>query len=70
MSKGRSRISYEANKLDIYSISAAAVEKVDIKIGKEKAIELDILMNNSAGIFQLDELLKRKIQNSGPWMPY
>ena len=65
MSKGRSRIVYELEKLDIYSVSAAAIEKVDIEEGKEKPIQLNILMNNSAGIFQLDELLKKKIIGSG-----
>ena len=65
MSKGRSRIAYESEKLDIYSVSAAAIEKIDIEKGKEKPIQLNILMNNSAGIFQLDELLKKKIIGSG-----
>ncbi len=65
MSKGRSRIVYELEKLDIYSVSAAAIDKVDIKEGEDKPIQLDILMNNSAGIFQLDELLKKKIIGSG-----
>jgi len=65
MSKGRSRIAYESEKLDIHSVSAAAIEKVDIEEGKEKPIQLNILMNNSAGIFQLDELLKKKIIGSG-----
>jgi len=65
MSKGRSRIAYESEKLDIYSVSAAAIEKVDIEKGTEKPIQLNIMMNNSAGIFQLDELLKNKIIGSG-----
>ena len=65
MSEGRSRIVYEMEKLDIYSVSAAAIDKVNINKGTEKPIQLDILMNNSAGIFQLDELLKKKIIGSG-----
>jgi len=65
MSKGRSRIVYELEKLDIYSVSAAAIDKVDIEEGSKKPIQLNILMNNSAGIFQLDELLKKKIIGSG-----
>jgi metal-dependent HD superfamily phosphatase/phosphodiesterase len=48
-------------KLDIYSVSAAAIDKVNIKQGDNKPIQIDILMNNSAGIFQLDELLKIKL---------
>ena len=65
MSEGRSRIVYQQEKLDIYSVSAAAVDKVNIKEGKDKPIQIDILLNNSAGIFQLDELLKNKIVGSG-----
>jgi len=65
MSKGRSRVVYESDKIDIYSVSSAAVEKVDIEEGIEKPIQLNISMNNSAGIFQVDELLKKKINGSG-----
>jgi len=67
MSKGRSRIAYESENLDIHSVSAAAIEKVDIEegVGTKKPIQIKILMNNSAGIFQLDELLKKKIIGSG-----
>jgi metal-dependent HD superfamily phosphatase/phosphodiesterase len=65
MSEGRSRIVYKLEKLDIYSVSAAAIDKVNINKGTEKPIQIDILMNNSAGIFQLDELLKKKIIGSG-----
>lgn len=65
MSKGRSRIPYESGKIDIYSVSAAAIENVEIVEGQDKPIQLNITMNNSAGLFQLDELLKRKISGSG-----
>ena len=64
MSEGRSRIPYEAGKIDIHSISAAAIDNVEIKEGKEKPIEVIIVMNNSAGIFQIDELLKSKFKGS------
>lgn len=65
MSQGRSRIPYEAGNVDIYSISAAAVDQVEIKEGEDKPIQINILMNNSAGLFQVDELLKRKLKGSG-----
>lgn len=65
MSKGRSRITYESEIIDIYSVSSAAIENVSIEKGIEKPIQLNILMNNSAGIFQVDELLKKKINGSG-----
>lgn len=65
MSKGRSRIPYEAGKTDIHSISAAAIDNVEIKEGKSKPILINIIMNNSAGVFQVDELLKSKLKGSG-----
>lgn len=65
MSKGRSRIPYKSGKIDIHSVSAAAIENVEITEGKDKPIQLNITMNNSAGLFQLDELLKKKIIGSG-----
>jgi len=65
MSKGRSRIPYEAGGVNIYSVSAAAIENVEIIEGKDKPIQIEIPMNNSAGIFQVDELLKSKLIGSG-----
>lgn len=64
MTEGRSRIPFEAGELNIHSVSAQAVESVSIERGDERPIRLNIQLNNSAGIFQLDELLKRKLTNS------
>ncbi len=64
MSEGRSRIPFEMGKLDIHSVSALAIDKVDLSKGKEKPVRIDIHMNNYAGIFQVDELLKPKIRTS------
>lgn len=65
MSEGRSRIPYESGEVNIHSISAAAIDSVEIEEGEEKPIQINILMNNSAGLFQIDELLKNKIFGSG-----
>jgi len=65
MSQGRSRIPYETGKVDIYSISAAAIDNVEIQDGEDKPIQINIWMNNSAGLFQVDELLKMKLMGSG-----
>jgi len=65
MSEGRSRIPYQTGNVDIYSVSAAAIDDVEIVEGEEKPIQINILMNNSAGLFQVDELLKRKLIGSG-----
>ena len=65
MSQGRSRIPYEAGKMDIHSVSAAAINKVEILEGEVRPIQINIYMNNIAGIFQVDELLRRKLLGSG-----
>jgi len=65
MSEGRSRIPYQTGNVDIYSVSAAAIDNIEIVEGEEKPIQINILMNNSAGLFQVDELLKRKLTGSG-----
>jgi hypothetical protein len=65
MSEGRSRIPYQTGNVDIFSVSAAAIDSVEISEGEEKPIQINILMNNSAGLFQVDELLKKKLIGSG-----
>lgn len=65
MSEGRSRIPYQAGKIDIHSISAAAIDRVEILEGSDKPVQINIWMNNMAGVFQVDELLRRKLIGSG-----
>jgi metal-dependent HD superfamily phosphatase/phosphodiesterase len=65
MTKGRSRIPFEAGQINIHSLSAAAIEKVEIGKGQDKPIRIFVTMSNSAGIFQLDDLLKEKLHGSG-----
>jgi len=65
MAKGRSRIPFERGRVSIHSISAAAIDEVVISEGKERAVLVEIKMNNSAGLYQVDELLKAKMHGSG-----
>jgi metal-dependent HD superfamily phosphatase/phosphodiesterase len=65
MAKGRSRIPFERGSVSIHSLSAAAIEDVTIKDGEERPIMIEILMNNSSGIYQVDGLLKAKLRGSG-----
>jgi len=65
MEKGRARIPFASGSVNIHSVSALAIDKVRVGKGSERPIQIDILMNNSAGIFQVDELLKEKIARSG-----
>jgi metal-dependent HD superfamily phosphatase/phosphodiesterase len=65
MARGRSRVPFEAGQQNIHSLSAYAIEEVKISAGREKAVRVEILMSNSAGIFQVDELLATKLRGSG-----
>jgi uncharacterized protein len=65
MAEGRSRIPFSERRPNIHSLSAAAIEGVTISPGKEKAVRVEIEMTNSAGIFQVDELLATKLRGSG-----
>ena len=65
MSEGRSRIPYQAGKIDIHSVSASSIDRVELLEGEQKPIQINIWMNNMAGIFQVDELLKQKLTGSG-----
>jgi uncharacterized protein len=65
MAKGRSRIPFEHGRVSIHSLSAAAIDDLQITDGEERPIKIEILMNNSSGIYQVDGLLKAKLQGSG-----
>ncbi|MGH2906088.1 MAG: HD domain-containing protein [Solirubrobacterales bacterium] len=65
MAKGRSRVPFEAGQTNIHALSAAAINEVKIVPGEQKAVRIDIDMNNSSGIFQVDELLAQKLRGSG-----
>jgi hypothetical protein len=65
MEEGRARIPFEAGKVDIHSVSALSIQHVEIQEGIEKPITIRIAMSNPAGVFQIDQLLKPRIENSG-----
>ncbi len=64
MTHGRSRIAFESGDVNIHSVSAQAIDAVHIRKGDGIPVEIEIVMANSAGIFQVDNLLKRKLHNS------
>lgn len=65
MTHGRSRIPFEQGSLSIHALSAAAVDRVRLTPGQSRAIQVQIEMNNSSGVFQVDELLRKKLKGSG-----
>jgi metal-dependent HD superfamily phosphatase/phosphodiesterase len=65
MARGRSRVPFESGHQNIHSLSAYAIEEVKIVPGEDRAVRVEIAMSNSAGIFQVDELLATKLRGSG-----
>ena len=64
MAEGRSRIPVEDGQYGIHALSAAAIDEVRIEGGEERAVRIEIDMNNSAGIFQVDDLLATKLRGT------
>ena len=64
MAQGRSRLPVEAGHQGIHSISAAAIDDIEISSGEDRAVRIEIEMNNSAGIFQVDDLLATKLRDT------
>lgn len=64
MTKGRSRKAILAGKIDIHSISAAAVEAVRVVQGQEKPIRIEVDINNPAAVFHLKEVFGQKLAGS------
>ncbi|WP_425147599.1 phosphohydrolase [Deinococcus sp.] len=61
ITKGRGRKAFALGSVDIHSISALAVDQVVITRGDAKPVLIDVTMNNSGGIFQVEEVLAPKV---------
>ena len=65
MARGRTRIPYRTGKVDIHSLSALSIIKVEIEKGKRKPVQILVNMDNPAGVFQIEEVMERKLKTSG-----
>lgn len=65
MGKGRSRITYKKGEINIFSVSDNAIDRVEVTEGSDRPLKIKIIMDNPAGIFQVDDLMKEKIKGSG-----
>jgi hypothetical protein len=61
VTKGRGRKAFDLGKVDIHSVSALAIDEVRIGPGKDHPVEITVVMNNSAGIFQIEDTLTKKV---------
>ncbi|THF67982.1 phosphohydrolase [Deinococcus sp. Arct2-2] len=61
ITKGRGRKAFNLGSVDIHSISALAVDQVVIERGRTMPVLISVTMNNSGGIFQVEEVLAPKV---------
>ena len=64
ITKGRGRKAFKMGSVDIHSISALAVDQVIIERGEQRPVRINVTMNNSGGIFQVEEVLASKVINT------
>ncbi len=64
MSEGRSRIPFQAGQVNIHSVSARAIDSVRIEKGTQHPVRITVNMANSAGVYQVDDLLRHKLKTS------
>ncbi|AQL41319.1 phosphohydrolase [Halorientalis sp. IM1011] len=65
MEQGRSRIPYERGGRGINTVSSQAIKEVTLHPGEDNAVLIEIEMTNAAGVYQVDNLLKAKVEGSG-----
>lgn len=65
MARGRTRLWDESTSSNIHAISARAIDSVEIVKGTSTPVLIKVSMLGSAGVFQLDELLRPKLKGSG-----
>ncbi|MFW6153436.1 MAG: HD domain-containing protein [Halobacteriota archaeon] len=64
MERGRSRVPYERGGRGINTISSRAIQTVNLRAGPDGPVQIEIEMTSAAGIYQVDELLKSKVEDS------
>ena len=64
MAQGRARIPYKRGKIDIHSVSALSIKNVILSKGEKKPLKIEVHMDSRAGIFQIQEVLGKKMNTS------
>lgn len=64
MAEGRARIPYKRGSFSIHSLSALSIKRVEILPGKERPLRIEVEMEHTAGVFQVEMVLGDKIKRS------
>lgn len=65
MERGRSRVPYEQGRRGINTLSSQAITNVTVEPGDSVPVLIEIEMTDAVGVYQVDELLREKIDDSG-----
>jgi uncharacterized protein len=65
MTQGRGQVAFDQGKADIHAMSAMAVRAVTFGPGDSAPVHIEVIMDNPAGLFQVEQLLTRKLLLSG-----
>ncbi|EMA44033.1 HD domain-containing protein [Halococcus saccharolyticus] len=65
MEHGRSRKPYEQGGRGINTVSSQAIQQVSLESGDGAPVLVEIEMTDAAGVYQVDTLLKAKLDDSG-----
>lgn len=65
MERGRSRNPYERGGRGINTVSSQAIQRVSLQEGEAVPVHVEIEMTDAAGVYQVDSLLKAKLDGSG-----
>lgn len=61
MAEGRARYPYRKGKMDIHALSALAIKRVEISRGEDRPVRITVLMDDSAGFFQIEKVMMPKL---------
>jgi metal-dependent HD superfamily phosphatase/phosphodiesterase len=64
MAEGRARIPYLKGKLDMHSLSALSIKRVEIERGSLRPVRIKVFMTSYAGFFQIERVLLPKVETT------
>ncbi len=64
MAEGRARIPYLKGKMDMHSLSALSIKRVEIDTGSLRPVRINVYMTSYAGFFQIERVLLPKVKTT------
>jgi metal-dependent HD superfamily phosphatase/phosphodiesterase len=64
MAEGRARVPYSLGNVNIHSLSALSIKSVEVLEGESNPVKILVYMDETAGVFQVDEVLMPKLKTT------